>query len=190
MEPIISDYLNKFEQRLRSSLRTIAISHGRLRPVASGADNILESEDIMGYWHKVEANYMADAVPQIAAYPTVSVAWALYLGMAVAQHWDADWTSHSDAPYESYYGDQGFDNMDDHIVRDILLMPLQRKEAQSLISVVQSLAQETVSLIRHEQIEPQSKMAFYVFARACNAMYAIGAAMQLTSLGYVLENVK
>ena len=52
-------------------------------------------------------NLLADAVPQIAEYPTVSVAWATYLGMAVAKLWDEDWIENCNTKYEQFYGDQG-----------------------------------------------------------------------------------
>lgn len=187
MEQIFIDYLNKFEDKLRKNLINICVSNGALAPLPAGMTSLIESDDITGFWKRIEPNYMADAVPNIASYPTVSVAWATYLGMAVAYCWDVDWTSYSNADYESFYGSDGFDNMDDHIVSDILQMPLNSADAKRLVTLVQSLAQETVDMIRREQIEPQSKMAFHAFARACNAMFSIGAAMELHQLGYKYE---
>ena len=58
------------------------------------------------------------------------------------------------------------------------------------MALVQSLAQEAVDMIRHEQIEPQSKMAFYAFARACDAMFAVGTALQLKRMGYGFQQLK
>lgn len=184
MEDIIVNYLNSFEEKLRKGL----LKRCTDAKVLDG--KLLESEDIRDYWKKIEPNYMADAVPQIAQYPTVSVAWALYLGMAVAHQWDVNWTDHYNDTYETYYGDQGFDNMDDHIVCDILGLSLNSNEAKALISLVQSLAQDTISAIRHEQIEPQSKMAFFAFARACDSMFSIGAAIELRKLGYKFEKLQ
>lgn len=45
-------------------------------------------------------------------------------------------------------------------------------------------------MIRHEQIEPQSPMAFHVFARACCTMFRIGAAIELKRLGYKFEKIE
>lgn len=183
MEQIFVDYLDNFEEKTRKALLKLCTDYQVLE------GKLLESSDITGYWHTIEASYMADAVPQIAQYPTVSVAWATYLGMAVAKLWDEDWIENCEREYKSFYGDQGFDNMDDHIISTILNMPLDSKEAKATISLVQSLAHETISLIRHEQIEPQSKMAFYAFSRACNAMFSIGAAIQLKRMGYKFEKM-
>ena len=168
---------------MRKSLLIIATERG----YQDG--KLLESDDIKEYWHRIQANYMADAVPQVAQYPMVSVAWAAYLGMAIAYCWDIDWETYRTAQYESFYGDQGFDNMDDHIVQDILNIPLSSPEARRLVMTIQTLAQQAIDIIRHEQIQPQSKMAFHVFARACTAMYAIGASIELKQLGYKFEKM-
>lgn len=183
MEQVFIDYLDKFEEKMRKSLLTIATGRGALE------GKLLESDDLKEFWERIEADYMADAVPQIASYPTVSVAWATYLGMAAAYCWDVDWATYSKTPYQGFYGSDGFDNMDDHIVKDILGIALDSEEAMKLVSLIQSLAQEAVDMIRHEQIEPQSKMAFYAFVRACRAMFAIGTAIELKRLGYKFEKM-
>lgn len=184
MEQTLLDYLDRFEEKARKALLKLCTDYHTLN------GKLLESQDITDYWHSIEANYMADAVPQIAEYPTVSVAWATYLGMAVAKLWDEDWIENCNTKYEQFYGDQGFDNMDDHILQDILNLPLDSGEAKATVSMVQSLAYEAISLIRHEHIEPQSKMAFYAFSRMCNAMFSIGAAIQLQKLGYKFEKIQ
>jgi hypothetical protein len=55
--------------------------------------------------------------------------------------------------------------------------------------MIRRMAQTTVNLIRHEQIEPQSPMAFHVFARAVKVMFRMGAALQLKRLGYKFEKM-
>lgn len=184
VEQTLLDYLDRFEEKARKAFLKLCTDYHTLN------GRLLESQDITDYWHSIEANYMADAVPQIAEYPTVSVAWATYLGMAVAKLWDEDWIENCNTKYEQFYGDQGFDNMDDHILQDILNLPLDSDEAKATVSMVQSLAYEAISLIRHEHIEPQSKMAFYAFSRMCNAMFSIGAAIQLQKLGYKFEKIQ
>ena len=133
---------------------------------------------------------MADAVEQIRDYPVVSVAWAAYLGLGVAFCWDEDWEASAQASYQSYYGEQGFDDMDEHIVRDLLGLSLDGEEARQLEDIIRRCGQTTVGLIRHEQIEPQSPLAFHVFARACRTMFRIGMAIELKRLGYKFEKVE
>lgn len=174
------EYLDSFESKLQEELLRLCTSYGILD------GTLLATDDITNHWNVLAPEYMADAVPQIAEYPTVSVAWAAYLGLAVAYGWDADWATFSQAKYQSFYGEQGFDDMDEHIVRDILGMPLDSVEAQNLEAMIRRCAQTTVALIKHEQIEPQSPMAFHVFVRAVKVVYHIGAAIELKRLGYKL----
>ena len=109
--------------------------------------------------------------------------------MAVAFGWDTDWDTFSKADYESFYGAQGFDDMDENIVREILGLPLASDAAKHIEEMVRRCAQTTVTLIRREEIEPQSPLAFYAFARSCKVMYRIGAALELKRLGYKFEKV-
>ena len=176
-------YLIRFEEKMQEELLRLATSRNMLKGV------LLATEDIDEQWNILAPEYMGDAVPQIAQYPTVSVAWAAYLGMAVAYGWDADWETYLKMPYQGYYGDQGFDDMDEHIVRDLLRIPLDSKTAQELEETIRQCGEKAVDLIRFEQIPPQSEMAFHVFARACKAMFRIGAAMQLKRMGYNFEKV-
>lgn len=176
-------YLIRFEEKMQEELLRLATSRNMLKGV------LLATDDIDEQWNILAPEYMGDAVPQIAQYPTVSVAWAAYLGMAVAYGWDADWETYLKMPYQGYYGGQGFDDMDEHIVRDLLRIPLDSKTAQELEETIRQCGEKAVDLIRFEQIPPQSEMAFHVFARACKAMFRIGAAMQLKRMGYNFEKV-
>ncbi|MBQ8225320.1 MAG: hypothetical protein IJZ86_08235 [Bacteroides sp.] len=177
------EYLSDFETRLQDELLRLCTSANLLN------GQLLASEDIDNRWHDLAPEYMADAVPQIRDYPTVSVAWAAYLGLAVAKGWDTDWERCSQANFQSYYGEQGFDDMDEHIVRDLLGLPLDGYEARALEDVIRRCAEASVTRIRHEHIEPQSPMAFHIFARACKVMYRLGAAIELKRLGYKFEKM-
>lgn len=176
-------FLNRFEEKIQNELLRICTSQGMLEGV------LLSTDDIDGHWDVLAPEYVADAVGQIADYPTVSVAWAGYLGMAVAHGWDKNWQECLKTPYKAYYGNQGFDDMDEHIVEHILGLSLDSLEAKKLEGTIRSCAQAAVTLIRREQIEPQSPMAFHVFARAIKVMYRIGAALELNRLGYKFEEV-
>lgn len=176
-------YLDEFEAKLTNELLRLCTQYKLLEGV------LLSTEDIDNYWQRIAPEYMADAVPQIAKYPTVSVAWAAYLGLGVAFGWDVDWTKFSIVEYKSFYGEQGFDDMDEHIIRDLMEVPLESEEATNLETIIRRCGELSVAQIRHEQIEPQSMMAFHVFARACRAMFRIGAAIELKRLGYKFEAV-
>lgn len=177
------EYLDNFELSLTKQLMQLCRSYNYL-------DGVLPStDDIDGLWQKLAPEYLADAVEQVRDYPTVSVAWAAYMGMAVANGWDKDWVKTSQMEYRSLYGARGFDDMDEHIVSDILEIPLSTPEARSLEDIVRRCGELTVDLIRHEQVEPQSPMAYRIFVRASSAMYRIGAAIELKRLGYKMERI-
>ena len=177
-------FLNRFEEKILGELLRVCTSHRML------SGTLLATDDISEHWDTLAPEYVADAVCQIADYPTVSVAWAGYLGLAVAHGWDKNWQECLKTPYKAYYGEQGFDDMDEHIVQHVLGLSLESKEAQALEGVIRSCAQTAVTLIRREQIEPQSPMAFHVFARAIKVMYRVGAALELKRLGYKFEEMQ
>lgn len=173
-----------FQERLEKEMLRICTDAGMLEGI------LLRSEDIDQKWKELAPEYIADGVKEIAAYPTVSIAWAGYIGMAVACWWNRDWKRLKDQPYSVLLGSNGFDDMDDHILKDILGLLPEGKQAQQITAVMQSCAQTAVTFIRQEQIEPQSKRAFYVYARAVQVMFSIGAAVELCRLGYEMKKLQ
>lgn len=178
-----SEILSRFEKKLEESLLLLCTSYNQL------SGTLLSSEDIDAQWKELAPHYVADAVTQIADYPTVSVAWAGYLGMAVAYGWDKDWEACRAKAYSEYYGPNGFDDMDEHILYGILSLLPDGYEAKGLEDMMRRCGEKTVMLIRHEQIEPQSPMAFHIFARSCKVMFRIGAAIELKCLGYKYQEI-
>lgn len=180
---IDKERLTVFENQLTNDMVRIATSHMLLE------GTLLSTEDIDSKWHSLAPEYIADAINQIREYPTVSIAWAGYLGMAIANGWDKDWIHTSIAEYHSFYGNNGFDDMDEHIISDILGLPLNDDVAKWIEKTIRICAQTAISKIRHEQIEPQSIMAFHIFSKATKVMFKIGAAIELHRLGYKLQKI-
>lgn len=176
-------YLQDFEDKLQKNLLQLCTSYHFLEGV------LLSSEDLDKRWDEIAPEYMVDAVANIKEYPTVAVAWAAYLGMAIANGWDKDWNIESRRSYQSYYGERGFDDMDEHIIQNIVGFPLQSKEATDREEIIRKCAQMAVTTIRKEEIEPQSNMAFHIFARSCKVLFRIGAAIELKHLGYKFEKI-
>ena len=176
-------FLNRFEEKMQNELLRLCTSRGML------SGTLLATDDVDDRWNVLAPEYVADAVGQIADYPTVSVAWAGYLGLAVAHGWDSNWEACVRTEYRQYYGTQGFDDMDENIVAHILGISLDTPDARAIEDIVRRCGELTVDLIRHEQVEPQSPMAYHIFVRASRAMYRIGAAMELKRLGYKMERI-
>ena len=176
-------YLENFESRLMNELLKLCTQYKVLE------GTLLSTEDIDARWHEIAPEYVADAVPNIADYPTVAIAWAGYVGIAVAHLWDEDWAAHCKDEYKSLYGPAGFDDMDENIVQKVLGFHLESQEAKSIEQMMRRLGETALTLIRRENIEPQSPMAFHAFARAIKVMFRIGAAIELKRLGYKFEQV-
>ena len=175
------EYFDTFEQNLQIELLKLCTSHKMLD------GTLLASEDIEERWKEYAPSYMADSVSQINTFPAAAIAWAGYVGMAVAQWWDSNWERYAAEPYETLHGERGFDDMDEHIVRDILGLPLESPEAEKIEEMMRSCAHTAMTFIRREDTEAQTTKAFYLFARTTRVLFRIGAALELKRLGYKFE---
>ena len=181
MEKEQIEYFDTFEQNLQIELLKLCTSHKMLD------GTLLASEDIEERWKEYAPSYMADSVSQINTFPAAAIAWAGYVGMAVAQWWDSNWERYAAEPYETLHGERGFDDMDEHIVRDILGLPLESPEAEKIEEMMRSCAHTAMTFIRREDTEAQTTKAFYLFARTTRVLFRIGAALELKRLGYKFE---
>lgn len=176
-------YYEAYEQKLLQEMLRVCSSLGMLDT------ELLNSEDIDLKWKEWAADYIAEALPEVNSYPEFAIGCAGYAGMAVAQWWDQDWGQHHGAKYESLHGPRGFDDMDEHIIQNILGLSLDSVEAKQIVNILLCCSQKAMDFIRHEQIEAQTVKAFHIFARTVKVMYRIGAAIQLKRLGYKFHKV-
>ena len=176
-------YYDTYEENLQREILKMCTSLGMLE------SELLASEDIDRKWKEWAPEYIAEALPEVNSYPEFAMACAGYAGMAVAHWWDQDWGRHHSARYESLHGPRGFDDMDEHIVTDILGMPLDSTEAKQLMNILLCCAQKAVTFIRHEQIEHQTVKAFHIFARTVKVMFRTGASIELKRLGYKFHKI-
>ena len=174
------DILNRYEESLRTTLVK------RLTDSQWLAGQLLEVEELNEKWRTSAPSYMADAVPEIAKYPLVAIAWAMYLGMGAATLWDKEWNRYKDIEdlHKLMTEPRGFDCMDEYITEILLCHPLGSEEAEKLENLIRSTAERALSLIRKEQVEAQSVMAFHVFARTTKVMFEMGVSVQLKRMGY------
>lgn len=171
-------YLDKFEQTLVQNLVQLCSGWNRL------GGQLLASEDLDALWEPIAEGYMPDGVREIAKYPTVSLGWMMYIGMALGHLWDKDWkrVQKQEDVYAFLREPRGFDAMDEHIAEDIL--KLNPGEAEKLEEVVRTCATVALTQIRREGVEPQSPMAFHIYVRAIHALYVVGIAVELFRMGY------
>lgn len=174
------ELLNRYEERLRKTLVEYLTEHKWLD------GQLLSVEELNDKWRTSAASYMADAVPEIAKYPLVAIAWAMYEGMGAAVLWDKEWKRYeaTDDLHQMFTAPRGFDCMDEYITEVLLALPLGSAEAEKIEDMARSTAERAQMLIRKEAVEAQSVMAFHVFARTTKVMFEAGVAVSLRRLGY------
>ena len=97
--------------------------------------------------------------------------------------------STSERIYPALRNARGFDALDDHILDDVLGLGEDATKRRSYVSLVQRCAETALDALRHEEIEPQSPLAFHAYVRSLHTLYRIGAALELRRLGYHFEKV-
>ena len=174
------ELLSRYEESLRKNLTEYLTKEGMMD------GRILEVEELNEKWKSSAPSYMADAVPEIAKYPLVAIAWAMYEGMGLAVLWDKEWNRYEDKEdfHTMLTEPRGFDCMDEYITEILLCHPLGSAEADKIENLIRSTAERALSLIRKEQVEAQSVMAFHVFARTTKVMFELGVSVQLKRMGY------
>ena len=74
MEEKELEFLNSFTEKLEKTVVDLCSTDELLD------GKMLEVEELNEKWRSSAPSYMADAVPEIAKYPLVAIAWAMYEG--------------------------------------------------------------------------------------------------------------
>ena len=153
-------------------------------------ERLPEAPDIEALWPKVGESYMPDAIREFSEYPTVSLGWIMFVGIAIAKYWDEDWELYSKVEdlYKYLRDSIDFDHMDDYICEKVLC--LDAKEHEVVNNVVGECAARTYNKLCRMRLEAGSKEAFLTFVAALHQMYLMGIAVELRSLGYHMTKVQ
>lgn len=178
------EYLQNFEKGLAEQL-TKMLSDKRLL-----GGYTFEVEELTELWHRLAPDYMADAVPQIADYPLAAIAWAAYFGAGAAVMWDKQTLKADENTYLRLRDARGFDQMDEYVAYLMLDAGIKQPDIDRVEDALRSAAISAETAIRKEGIEPQSVMAFHIFARVVKVFFALGASITLHLMGYKYEKVK
>lgn len=143
-----------------------------------------DAPDIEEKWQDIAQAYMPDGIREFNGYPTVSLGWMMYVGMAIAKLWDTAWTDYCsrDDLYQCLRDERGYDAMDEYIREEVL--QLSGQDYSSLELLVGECASRTYSQLRHAAIEPGTKESFNAYVEALHQLYLMGAAVQLKRMGY------
>ena len=175
--------MTKFELQIQQDL------HHYLMMMEKVEERLPDAPDIEEKWEQLAQEYLPDGIREFGAYPTVSLGWMMYVGMAVAQMWDEDWQKYSalENIYTHLRDQRGYDNMDEYIREDVL--KLSTDEYASIEKIVAECASRTHSQLRHANLEPGTKAAFQAYILCLHQLYLMGAAVQLKALGYRMTKV-
>ena len=180
MEQKELEFLNSFTEKLSDTL----VKQCTADKMLDG--KMLLVEELNEKWRTSAPEYMVDAVPQIAEYPSAAIAWACYVGMGSAVLWDKSWGDYKDTEdwYTLMAKPRGFDALDEYVIECLVGYKLDSEENQKLESTIRKCAHTAQTMIRKEGIEPQSVMAFHLFARVVKVFFELGVALELHHRGY------
>ena len=170
--------MNDFEELIRRDLQQYLLNEGEID------ERLPECPDVEGKWETIADAYIPDGVREFQHYPLASLGWMMYLGMAVAKMWDADWQYY--AAKEDLYvylrDKRGYDAMDEYIRRDFL--KLSPKDFAATEELVSECASRVHSALIRQDFEPGTKEAFLGYVACLHQLYLFGAAVQLKRIGY------
>lgn len=143
-----------------------------------------ECPDVEGKWEEIARAYIPDGIREFADYPTVSLGWMMYVGMAVAKLWDTEWEIYSKIEnlYAYIRDKRGYDSMDEYIREEVLL--LRGDDYTALEKLVGECASRIHNVLRHQNIEPGTREAFDAYVACLRQLYQMGMAVQLKRMGY------
>ena len=195
--------MENFEEILRKDLHQFLLSMKEVD------ERLPECPDVEEKWESIAKAYIPDGIREFQDFPSASLGWMMYIGMAVAKMWDTEWEvreqrEQSDACIDSaesrqnstegqiyskvedlyaYMRDKrGYDQMDEYIREDVLL--LQGVDYTILEKVTGECASRVYNALMHQHIEPGTKAAFDAYVSCLHQLYLFGTAMQLKRMGY------
>ena len=173
-----------FEDRLHQDLHQFLLM---LREVD---ERLPECPDVEEKWETIAQSYIPDGIREFGDYPTVSLGWMIYVGMAVAKLWDTEWEIYSELPdlYVYIRDKRGYDYMDEYIREEIL--QLSGSEYVDLEKMVGECASRVHNALMRQQIEPGTKEAFNAYVSCLHQLYLMGVAVQLRRMGYHMTKMQ
>ena len=168
----------QFEEILCSDLHQFLLS------IKEVDERLPECPDVEEKWEQLAQAYIPDGIREFQAFPSASLGWMMYIGMAVAKMWDTEWEIYSkiDDLYVYMRDKRGYDSMDEYIREEVLL--LQGVDYEVLEKLVGECASRVYNALVRQNIEPGTKDAFKGYVACLHQLYLMGAAMQLNRMGY------
>ena len=200
---IYSIKMEQFEKQLHDDL------HQFLVGMKEVDEQLPQCPDVEEKWEEMAKAYIPDGIREFNDFPSASLGWMMYIGMAVAKFWDGEvieqreqsqtsldsaesrqnstecqWVTYSKIEnlYAYLRDKRGYDNMDEYIREEVLL--LSGADYTMLEKIVGECASRVYNALRHQNIEPGTRDAFNAYVACLHQLYLMGAAMQLKRMGY------
>lgn len=147
-------------------------------------ERLPECPDVENKWEEIAKAYLPDGIREFQDYPTVSLGWMMYVGMAVAKMWDTEWDIYSKIEdlYAYIRDKRGYDCMDDYIREEVLY--LKGTDFDLIQKITGECASRTYNSLMRQHFEPGTKEAFYGYLACLHQLYLMGIAVQLKRMGY------
>ena len=174
----LRESMNEFEDKLHEDL------HQFLQSMKEVDERLPECPDVEEKWESIAKAYIPDGIREFQDFPSASLGWMMYIGMAVAKLWDTEWDIYSNL-YDLYAylrDKRGYDSMDEYIREEVL--QLTGVDYTVLEKLVGECASRVYNALMHQRIEPGTKEAFNAYVSCLHQLYLMGAAMQLKRMGY------
>lgn len=170
--------MQEFENKLSKDLHQYLIALGKVD------ERMPECPDVEEKWEPIAQSYLVDGIREFADYPTVSLGWMMYIGMAVAKFWDAEWEIYSKIEdlYLYMRDKRGYDRMDEYVREEVLL--LEGDAYAAMEKLVGECASRVLNALLHQHLEPGTKEAFNGYVECLHQLYLMGAAVELKRMGY------
>ncbi|MBR5650785.1 MAG: hypothetical protein IKW93_00995 [Bacteroidales bacterium] len=170
--------MEQFEEQLHQDLHQFLLSMKEVD------ERLPECPDVEEKWEQIAKAYIPDGIREFNDFPSASLGWMMYIGMAIAKFWDDEWELYSKIEdiYAYLRDKRGYDCMDEYIREDVLL--LSGIEYTMLEKLVGECASRVYNSLMHQHIEPGTKKAFNAYVSCLHQLYLMGAYMQLKRMGY------
>lgn len=178
MQTLSIEFMTQFEDKLHQDLHQFLLSMNEVD------ERLPECPDVEEKWEEIARAYLPDGIREFQDYPSASLGWMMYIGMAVAKMWDDEWEIYSkvDDLYAYMRDKRGFDSMDEYIREEVLL--LSGADYFALEKLVGECASRVYNALCRQNIEPGTKEAFNAYVSCLHQLYLMGAAVQLKRMGY------
>ena len=170
--------MEQFEKQLHDDLHQFLVSMKEVD------ERLPECPDVEEKWEEIAKAYIPDGIREFNDFPSASLGWMMYIGMAVAKFWDVEWEIYSNIEdlYAFMRDKRGYDSMDEYIREEVLL--LSGVDYTVLEKLVGECASRVYNALRHQNIEPGTRDAFNAYVICLHQLYLMGAAIQLKRMGY------